>query len=214
MALQLTKLLMPIAILATTIFIYWPSQSVISSIFPIKPKNKKFTKKSIEDALNFPGYEVWFPKQWDKYGHTRIIVIVKTDLAVKELASPTIEDLPVIMVEIGTQREPKTRLGFIYREYTSFITGLNTLESQELRLDRTLQALKVLTTKDQNCLIMGDINVDHDRLQEPGYHLASLARRVTDFQTDQGYTQMVEGPTREQLVKGDCKKESARCYLQ
>ena len=53
---------------------------------------------------------------------------------------------------------------------------------------------------------MGDINVDHQRLQEPGYHLVNLARKVVDFQVEEGYTQMVEMLTREQLVVGTVKK--------
>ena len=58
-------------------------------------------------------------------------MMVKTDLAIKEIPCPTIEDLPVMMVEIGTLREPKTRVAFVYREYTSYITGLGTMEAQE-----------------------------------------------------------------------------------
>ena len=153
-----------------------------------------------------PGYDIWFPKQWEVYGHARIILLMKSDLTIKEIVSPAINDLSVIMVEVGTQREPKTRIGFLYREYTNYVTGLNTQESQDHRLDRTLQALEILTIKDQNCLIMGDINVDHDRLQEPGYHLASFARKVVDFQVNQGYTQMILEPTREQLVDGVVKR--------
>ena len=128
--------------------------------------------------------------------------MVKTDLAVKVIDCPSIEDLPIIMVEIGSLREPKTRVAFLYREYTSYITGLGSLESQEQRLDRTLEALKILTIKEQNSLILGDINVDHSRLQEPGYHLVSLARKVVDFQAEQGYSQLVTKPTREQMVNG------------
>ena len=42
---------------------------------------------------------------------------------------PTVEDLPVVMVEVGTLKEPKTRVAFLYREYTNYTTGLNTMES-------------------------------------------------------------------------------------
>ena len=48
--------------------------------------------------------------------------------------------------------------------------------------------------------------MDHNRLQETGYQLASLAKRVTDFQIDQGYIQMVEEPTRQQLINGEIKR--------
>ena len=70
-------------------------------------RNKKFTRRSIKDALNLPGYEVWFPQQWESYGLARIILLVKTELAVKELTSPATTDLPVILVEVGAVREPK-----------------------------------------------------------------------------------------------------------
>ena len=92
-----------------------------------KTKHKKFTKGSREDALAIPGYDVWFPKQWQVYGHARIILLIKSDLAIKEIVSPAINDLPVIMVEVGTQRKPKTKIGFLYIEYTNYVTGLNTL---------------------------------------------------------------------------------------
>ena len=71
--------------------------------------HKKFTRQSIEDALHLQGYDVWFPQQWSKYGFSRIILMVKTDLAVKVIDYPSIEDLPIIMVEIGSLKEPKTR---------------------------------------------------------------------------------------------------------
>ena len=80
------------------------------------------------------------------------------------------------------------------------------MEAQEERLDRTLDALKELSHQDHSCIIMGDINVDHLRLREPGYHLGNLARKVIDFQVDGGYIQMVEEATREQLVGGVVKK--------
>ena len=100
---------------------------------------KKFTRQSIEDAIHLPGYDVIFPKQWDKYGHARMIVLVKTDLAIKIVNCPTIEELPVVVVEVGTIREPKIRVAFVYREYTNYISGLNSMESQEERLDEPLK---------------------------------------------------------------------------
>ena len=80
-----------------------------SELFDISfnTRQKKFTRRSIEDALNLPGYEVWFPQQWESYGLARIILLVKTELAVKELTSPATTDLPVILVEVGAVREPK-----------------------------------------------------------------------------------------------------------
>ena len=74
-----------------------------------KTNQKKYTKQSIEDAIHLNGYDAIFPKQWDKYGHARIIVMVKADLSVKVLECPNVEDLPVIVVEVGTMREPKIR---------------------------------------------------------------------------------------------------------
>ena len=97
-----------------------------------RTRNKKFTRKSIEDALNIPGYDVWFPQQWDKHGLARIVLWVKGDLTVREIINPATDDLPMILVEIGTQREPKTRVGFIYREYTSYMTGLSTGRHRKL----------------------------------------------------------------------------------
>ena len=112
-----------------------------------KTKQKRFTRQTIENAVHLQGYDVWFPRQWTKYGFCRIIIIVKSDLAIKEIPCPAIEDLPIMMAEIGTLREPKTRVAFIYMEYTSYITGLGTMEAQEQRLDWTLHALRVLTRR-------------------------------------------------------------------
>ena len=64
----------------------------------------------------------------------------------------------------------------------------------------------MLTTRDQHCLILGDINVDHQRLHEPGYHLVRLARKIVDFQSDQDYIQVIKEPTRQQLTNGVVKK--------
>ena len=135
-----------------------------------------------------------------------MIVLVKTDLAIKIVNCPTIEELPVVVVEVGTIREPKIRVAFVYREYTNYISGLNSMESQEERLYRTLGALKVISQQDHGCVIMGDVNVDHLRLREPGYHLVNLARKVSDFQMEEEYIQMVENATREQLVGGVVKR--------
>ena len=108
--------------------------------------------------MSISGYKLLLAATWIKHCHARIVLLAKANLSIKEIECPKISDLPVITVEVDTIKESKTRIKFVYREYTNYVSGLSTLDAQELRLDRTLTALKILAIMHQNCLIMGAVS--------------------------------------------------------
>ena len=112
-----------------------------------------------------------------------------------------------MILEVGREGTRKTRICGAYREHTGGFSGLKTPEAQTERLQRMLEVWKE-TTKHDDYLIIGDINVDWNKITDPDYHNKSYARMIYDFTLCENSHQINEDNTREVLYNGQLKQSN------
>ena len=82
-------------------------------------RRSPLTTKDITNKLDIPGYKIFLPSTWQKYGQARILVYAREELNIKErVLGDQHSDLPMMTFEIGFGREKKTIVNFFYREFT------------------------------------------------------------------------------------------------
>ena len=170
-------------------------------------RSNPISDNMVELHLNLENYTLWLPDQWRKHRQARTIVYTHKNLTVKQQRlDDKYVDLPVVMLEVGHCWSKKTKVCGAYREHTGGVSGLKTPEAQMERLERMIQLWKTLTTTEEY-LILGDMNVDWNRLSDPDYHNKFYARKIYDFILSENAYQMNEENTREEM-HGDELKES------
>ena len=90
---------------------------------------------------------------------------------------------------------------FIYREYTSGVSGLKDESSQVDRFSRMKDHWKDMIAKTKDTTVIGDINVDERRLFEVGYQ-TKIVELLQYFKYGVGIRQVIEEDTRHQVVNG------------
>ena len=166
-------------------------------------RRNPLSRKEIEVILAIPGYNMYLPATWKHHGQARILVYAREDLKVSERSlAADLTDLPMITFEIGFSREKRTTVNFFYREFTSGVTGLNTLNDQLERLSRMVKHWRSLASSNKDLVCLGDANLCAVKWNDEDYYLKDQAEVVQTFLLETGSSQLVKNFTRSEIVSG------------
>jgi hypothetical protein len=145
------------------------------------------------------GYTTFSPTPSLQGGKTRVLVLVKNDLAVranvkviKDIMDPAVQSvwLQFSHHRIGGSTLGAFILGGIYREWTPQLSR----EESKLRLEALLQQISS-AADGSRVIIHGDFNLDLDRANDGTYYMATLARSLAECTTTAGLEAHVTLPT-------------------
>ena len=145
------------------------------------------------------GYTTFSPSPSLQGGKTRVLVLVKNDLAVranvkviKDIMDPAVQSvwLQFSHHRIGCSTLGAFILGGIYREWTPQLSR----EESKLRLEALLQQISS-AADGSRVIIHGDFNLDLDRANDGKYYMATLARSLAECTTTAGLEAHVTLPT-------------------
>ena len=150
--------------------------------------------------MNIPGYNLHFPNTMDSLQHSRLVLLSKDDLIVKEIVDKTEKELAMIWVQIGASKKNSLLIGGMYRQHKllgldRMMTGMELIQEQEKRWSRFVKKWKNLA-RNKNCLLIGDLNLDHLRWSHPETYLEKMVEEVKDHIETSGFLQIVQGYTR------------------
>ena len=176
-----------------------------SDIHGVKsPSNRKktYSREDILEQLNIEGYSILLPDTWDTYNQARIIVYGRDDMKIKQRKNPdNIKDLPSITLEVGIGRERKTLVNFYYREWTSGISGDNSIGGQLDRFSRQVDYWKSIGAEDRDIILIGDANYCSQSCTSPDYPAdnKAIANIANDFFLEDSMFQLIDQFTRTEL---------------
>ena len=95
---------------------------------------------------------------------------VREDLSFEIVKSKMEGDLlPELWIRLGHKGTKRTLLGFIYREHSPWGVQEGSVREQEVRWDRWLEARRDTWRGTDEVFVMGDINLDWKKKDDPRY---------------------------------------------
>ena len=151
--------------------------------------------------MEIPGHSLVMPNTMGTLNHARIVLIVRDGLNVMKLNQYMDTFTATIWVKVGTSRRNSVKVGGIYRELRQLGQGDMTASNQEVmrkqeqRWDKVVKQWKSAGNM-SNCIVLGDLNLDHRRWQLPEQQLVAMVQLVKDKIETTGFSQLVNRITR------------------
>ena len=151
--------------------------------------------------MQITGHRLILPLTTATMDHARIVLIVRQELEVsiqREFMDP---ETATIFVKIGNTKNNSITLVGIYREHQQLgrtdpaATQMEIIRDQEIRWRRIVKKWKSAGNKGK-CVIVGDINLDYNRWEEPEQHQIHMVDLTKDKIENDGFSQLVTGVTR------------------
>ena len=112
-----------------------------------------------------------------------------------------------MILDVNQPGTKKVHVCGVYREYMSSVSGLDSIESKQERMDRMFELWNAkLQNKDS--LIAGDMNIDWKKINDSDYHMKPLANKLMDFILEENLTQINEEYTREERYNNEVKRSN------
>ena len=150
---------------------------------------------------HIPGYNLVLPKSMSLLHHARIVLLIKEGLQYKLLSEAMDQDTATIWCKIGNTKKNSLVIAGIYRQH--LVLGNNStpatwLERQKQQEERWEKVIRKWcnTSRNSNCIVIGDINLDHLRWSNPPQHHENMVNQLKDNIETCGFVQLVEGWTR------------------
>ena len=91
--------------------------------------------------MNIPGYNLHLPNTMDSLQHSRMVLLSKEDLIVKEIVDKTEKELAMIWVQVGGSRKNSILIGGMYRQHKllgldRIMTGMELIQEQEKKMEQ------------------------------------------------------------------------------
>ena len=133
--------------------------------------------------------------------HARLVLIVRNGINVTKLNQFMDSNSATIWVQLGNTKKNSVRIGGIYREHTILGQTDKNMTQQELqRLQE--ERWKNITNhwaaagSRQNCVVIGDLNLDMDRWSNPEQNHIKMVERTQEIIEVAGFRQLITGFTR------------------
>ena len=155
-----------------------------------------------EHETHIDGFSVITSKTMDKYGYSRLNLLVKDGIEVKVLSHLMNSDIASIWVSIQSQGNKKFNLCGVYREHKILLQGdpdLNptkSIRAQELRWKTFLRQCTTAAASNIDCILTGDFNIDFVKWNSPDQHHSIMTEDTKAELETQGFIQLVDKPTR------------------
>ena len=136
-----------------------------------------------------------------KLKHARLVLLARDDLLISILTEKTDKEAAMIWVKVGTQKENSILIGGIYRQHKLLSTEHRDVTRQQLLLEQERRWEKIIRkwktiSRNVNCVVIGDLNLDHLRWSSPEQHLERMVDQVKDNIETCGFLQLITGHTR------------------
>ena len=118
------------------------------------------------DKLKIPGYNIFFPKSWEKHGYARVVVYYKKNLNCERLSELEDDHLQTIWFKFGFKNSKPGFFCHTYREFTSNLGNSFRAQQEKLNLliEQCESALSLGNREEDNEIyVMGDFNLDSRR---------------------------------------------------
>ena len=116
------------------------------------------------------GYDLIVPKTAARYGHARLVLLIREEVEYKIIENWMNNDSATIWIRIVTKGRKPINIGGTYREHRIIMqpTPNNswTPALQQLRWDKTLEGWKKAGRKSR-CILIGDTNLDFFKWEQP-----------------------------------------------
>ena len=147
-----------------------------------------------------PGYSLEYPltRENQDLGYSRIIALIREGITVKILREHMMDDLSDIWMQIIKKGPKKLIVGGIYREHRHLHQIDDSSSTQAAQLNRWTRTLTqwARAGSNNNCLVLGDLNVDLLKWDSPDAAAAPYISLLQNIIITQGFSQHIKGPTR------------------
>ena len=150
---------------------------------------------------NIEGYNLLLPNTMSSLLHARIVLLVRTDVKVHILREHMDQDTAAIWLKIGDTKRNSLIIGGLYRQHqllgqsSNDFTRAQLLDRQTTRWRKLVNRWKQIS-RNNNCIVIGDTNLDHLRWHDPEGHLVPMVEEIKDNIETSGFTQLISGHTR------------------
>ena len=153
------------------------------------------------DEMNVPGHQLILPRTMSRLGHARIALVVKNHFNVHILNEYMHDDIASIWVRIGDNKKQSIVVGGLYREHSILGEDISNLTNGEKQAKQEERWRKLVTQwrragVSNNCVIIGDINLNFLDWEEPESGHENMIELVKDNLETTGFTQIVKKYTR------------------
>ena len=152
-----------------------------------------------DEQKDIQGYYMLTPNMHLNMGYSRILLLAREGVHLDIMNDCMGDDIPIIWVKITSRGRKPLVIGGVYREFHHLLQPApnNTDEwtKQVDRWRRTVASWRK-ASKDTRTVLIGDLNIDYLRWQDPGYRLKKLVQIVKDEIVTIGFCQLVEKVTR------------------
>ena len=137
----------------------------------------------------------------NKWGHARIVLLVRNDLEVHVMRDIMEEDTATIWARIGTTKSSYIAVGGIYRQHQILGDGnrdlswQESLRRQEQRWKSVVKKWREISSR-MKCVTIGDINLDYNKWPNPEVHHENMINEVKDNIEVTGSVQLIREITR------------------
>ena len=151
--------------------------------------------------MEIPGHYMVLPRTMESMAYARLVLIVRNDLKVQVLEDLMDKEVATIWVKVGTTRRKSVTVGGVYREHSQLGKGetddswQERQEKQEWRWKRIIRKWKT-AVRDDNCIVIGDLNLDYLCWGQPEQRLEKMVEMVQDTIEIEGFVQLIKGHTR------------------
>ena len=149
--------------------------------------------------INIQGYEINTPKSHINLNFSRLVLLSKEGAKFKIEWNRMNTEVASIWISIGGRGKKATLIGGIYREFTQLHDGAppnsGDMTSQIARWKQFIQQWKQAAEID-SCWIIGDLNVDVMKWNEPNYENEELVNLIKDDIETENFSQLIKKPTR------------------
>ena len=149
---------------------------------------------------DIPGYTIHLPNTIQTLKHARLVLLARHDLLIQVLTEKTDREVAMIWVKVGTHKKSSILIDGIYRQHKLLsiehrdVTKQQLLIEQERRWEKIIKKWKTIS-RITNCVVIGDLNLDHLRWSSPEQHLESMVDQVKDNIETCGFLQLITGHT-------------------
>ena len=146
------------------------------------------------------GYKLVITRSMEYMGYSRLVLLVREGLDIKIQESLMEAQIASIWVKISGRGLQTTMIGGIYREHKLLLQGLenntNDDDLQTQRWNKFLNQWKQATAMSSQCHVIGDVNLDHFRWNDPTQAHEQMVQATKEEIETLNYTQIIEGATR------------------
>ena len=147
------------------------------------------------------GYQIYLPNTMTSLNHARLVLLVRDNLKVEILTEKSDKEAAMVWLKVGDGRRNSLLVRGMYRQHQLLgqgnlnLTKAQLLHNQETRWKKIIRKWKTIS-RNKNCVVIGDLNLDHLRWSTPEQQLEKMVDIVKESIETSGFRQVIAGHTR------------------